>query len=453
MNFLSRFFVLILLPLGLLAVPPKPNIIMILCDDLGYGDLGITGHPYAKSPNIDRLAKEGIQFTQAYQSSAWCAPSRYALMSGVYPARKFQHTLEMNTAEPNLYRILDTAGYRTGHFGKWHMSGRAADALIPADYGVHEYFIHNGNDEGWTPKEKRAPHWREQSTAHYVDRSIEFIKKQKESDQPFYVNLWVYPTHSYIDPIPEMLEEYKDLEVNIDDFENPLMREFLNWISEQGDLQDAMRAYCADITELDKQVGRLMHFLQDAGLDESTMVIFASDNGPPPLDPAHYLDDLTERMQKRPTLINCVGSAGPYRARKMSLNDGGVRTPLFVRWPGMIPAGKLNHETIFTGVDWLPTLASVANAQTPANLDGVDLAEALFGAKIERAKVHFWNDRSGWTTLRDKQWKAHLQEGQLRLFDIIQDPSESNDVSQQFPEISKDYAQRLQDFEASISRN
>ncbi|MEM1157897.1 MAG: sulfatase-like hydrolase/transferase [Verrucomicrobiota bacterium] len=425
---------------------------MILCDDLGYGDLAVTGHPYVKSPNIDRLAREGIRFKNGYQSAAWCAPSRFALMSGVYPARYFQKTKEMDLEAPNLFRILNAAGYKTAHFGKWHMSGREPDDPIPSDYGVQEYFIANGNGEGWTREQRQQAHWRENTTAYYVDLAINFIQEQKKSEKPFYLNLWVYPTHSYIDPTPEMLEEYQDLQVSIDDFENPLQRDFLKWISEQGDLQQAMRAYCSDVTELDKHVGRLMHALQEQDLDDSTMVIFASDNGPPPLGAVHNLESLEKRIKQRPTLINCVGSAGPYRDRKISLNDGGVRTPLFVRWPGKIPPGSVNEDTIFTGVDWLPTIASLAGAGVPDDIDGVNLADALFNKLVERPKIHFWNDRPGWTTLRDKQWKAHLKKGDFFLYDILRDPSESQDLSSQFPEISANYAKLLNDFDAMIKR-
>ncbi|MEM7790121.1 MAG: sulfatase-like hydrolase/transferase [Verrucomicrobiota bacterium] len=433
-----------------LGAAEKPNIILILCDDLGYGDLGVTGHPYVKSPNLDQFASEGIIFNHGYMSGAWCAPSRYSLMSGVYPSRYFQKTKEMDTEAPNLYRVLKSVGYTTAHFGKWHMSGRAADDPTPDMYGVDEDFIANGNGEGWTREERRAPHWRENTTQRYVDLTIDYMKRQKDSDQPFFINLWVYPTHSYIDPRPDMLEPYKDLEVDINDFENPLMREFLQFIAEQGDVQEAMRAYCSDVTELDNHIGRLMQTIKELGIDEETLVIFASDNGPPPLGGVDNLDQLAERIKERPTLINCVGSAGPYRDRKISLHEGGVRTPLFVRWPGKVPAGQVNTETVFTGVDFLPTLATLAGAEIPTGIDGINLLSSWAGQQTERGQPHFWNDRPGWTTLREKQWKAHLRKDEFRLFDVLKDPSESNDVSSQFPEISDQYRKLLEQFEATL---
>ncbi|MEO0510900.1 MAG: sulfatase-like hydrolase/transferase [Verrucomicrobiota bacterium] len=428
----------------------QPNIVFILCDDLGYGDLGITGHPYVKSPHIDRLAMEGLRIENAYMSAAWCAPSRYALMSGIYPSRYFQKTREMDTEADNLYRVLNRAGYTTAHFGKWHMSGRNQEDPTPAMYGVDVDFIANGNKEGWTPKERNQPHWRENTTRRYVDLAIDYMESQKESTQPFYINLWVYPTHSYIDPTPEMLAVYQDLQVDISDFDNPLMQEFLQWIDTQGDVEAAMRAYCSDVTELDNHVGRLMSAIKSLGLDENTIVIFASDNGPPPLDAVHNLDQLATRMKERPTLINCVGSAGPYRDRKISLNDGGVRTPFFVRWPGKVSAGSVNTQTVFTGVDFLPTIAALAGTSAPEGIDGENLVAALRGEQIIRSGPHFWNDRPGWTTLREKQWKAHLQKGKFRLYNILMDPSESNNVAHKFPEVASQYLKLIEQFETTL---
>ncbi len=445
-----------LLPLSVsatAATPTKdtrPNIIFILCDDLGYGDLAVNGHPYVKSPNIDRLAAEGLTIQNAYTSAAWCAPSRYALMSGRYPAHYFQKSLRMDAAAPNLYHTLKSVGYTTAHFGKWHMSGEGADVPTAADYGVDEDFIHNGKDEGWTKEERDQPHWRENTTQRYVNLAIDFIEKQTATESPFYLNLWVYPTHSYIDPRADMLEPYRDLQVDIQDFENPLMRDFLTWISTQGDLEAAMRAYCSDVTELDNQIGRLLKALQDLGIDENTLIVFSSDNGPPPLGGVHNRDQLAERIQARPTLINCVGSSGPFRDRKISLHDGGTRVPFFVRWPGKVPSGKIDFETIFTGVDLLPTLASLVGADIPKNIDGENLVAALAGQSTKRAGPHYWNDRPGWTTLRDNQWKAHLQKGKVRLFNILEDPSESNDLSQRLPERASHYLALLKAWEAEV---
>lgn len=432
------------------AFAEQPNIILILTDDLGYGDLGMTGHPYIKSPNIDRLAAEGLFFEQGYMSSAWCAPSRAAIMGGYFPARYFQSDHELDYNKPTLASVLKDAGYTTAHYGKWHMSGRGKTDPTPDMYGFEESFISNGNPKngGWTPEERKQPHWREMTTSRYIDLSIDFITRKK--DVPFFVNVWLFPTHSYIDPTPEMLEVYKDLEVSIDDFENPLQKEFLEFIAQHGSVQDAMRAYCSDVTFLDSEIGRLLEKLKELDLKDNTIVIFSSDNGPAPI---FKKAGLPKRYKETPTLLNNVGSAGPYRNRKVSLYDGGTHVPFIVRWPKKIKPGKVDPTTIFTGVDLMPTLAVFAGAQVPGDLDGEDLSGAWLAEPVQRQKYHYWNDRPGWSTLRHKQWKAHLNKGEFQLYDIYKDKSESKNVADQHPELSKEYLSALKKWDSSVVPN
>lgn len=430
----------------------RPNIILILTDDLGYGDLGVTGHPYAKTPNIDRMADQGIRFTEAYMSGAWCAPARAALMSGRYPAREFNLNRELSTEQPSLTSILKESGYTTAHFGKWHLGSRDRTAPTPSQYGIDTAFITNGNGPTWSPIDRRDPHWREKTTAAYVDMTIDFAKENQK--KPFFINLWLYPTHSYIFPTEEMLAIYSDLQVDIADFENPLQREFLEFVAQHGDIQDAIRAYCADVTEMDTEIGRLMKALKELSLDENTLVIFTSDNGPAPI----VADNLPDRYEEMPTLLNNTGSAGPFRDRKISLHDGGIRVPMIVRWPGKVPAGVVNEDTIISGVDYLPTLIKLAGVNTEhidLDIDGVNMASAFMGQSVERGKPHFWNDRPGWSAVRDGEWKAHLRRGQFRLFNIVSDPSESHDLSKELPEVAARYRTKLEAFEATLpqSRN
>lgn len=423
----------------------RPNVIFILADDLGYGDLGVTGHPYARTPELDRLAGEGIRFNEAYMSAAWCAPSRAAIMGGIYPAREFNVKRELSLDRPTLTSLLRESGYATAHFGKWHLGGRTADAPTPSQYGIDRALITNGNGPTWSVKEREDPHWREKTTAAYVDMAIAFAKEHR--DQPFYMNLWLYPTHSYIDPTEEMLARYADLEVDISDFANPLQQQFLQFVSEHGDLAGAVRAYCADITEMDMEVGRLMEGLKALGLDERTLVIFTSDNGPGPI----VGEELANRYVERPSLLNNTGSAGPYRDRKLSLHEGGIRVPLLMRWPGKIPAGLVNDTTIVGGVDFLPTLLALAGPRAEAmDTDGVDFGAALRGGRTFRRKPLFWNDRPGWSALRDGDWKAHLRRGKLSLYNLSSDPSESTDLTELFPEIAAKYRALLEQFEATL---
>jgi arylsulfatase A-like enzyme len=432
---------------SVMAVHSQPNIIFILCDDLGYGDLGVTGHPYVKSPNIDGLARDGMRFANAYMSGAWCAPSRAALMSGIYPARGFNGTHVLDVDGPSLPRMLKSAGYTTAHYGKWHLGPRKGGPS-PDEYGIDDALVYNGTGPTWPKGFTKDPHYREKTSAGIVDLAIDFMKKSQ--DQPFFINLSVYPTHSYINPTPEQLAVYKELKVDIKDFENPLQREFLEFVAEHGDVQDAMRAYCADVTALDTEVGRLLQSLETLGLDENTMVIFTSDNGPGPL--CNNWDNIAKRYKEKPMLLNNVGSSGPYRDRKISLHDGGIHAPFFVRWPAKIKEGTINQNTVFGGVDLLPTLATLAGAVSPDGLDGHDLSAAMLGRTQKRPEPLFWNDRPGWSAVREQQWKAHLQKGTFRLYDLSNDLSESNNVAKKYPEVAEKYLQELKQWEASFSK-
>jgi arylsulfatase A-like enzyme len=429
-----------------IASARQPNIVFILCDDLGYGDLGITGHPYAKSPNIDQLARDGIRFEQFYTAGTWCAPSRAGFMGGMFPARDFTyggHTL--NVERPSVTRVLKEAGYATAHFGKWHIGKNEGDPP-PADYGIDESLTTQSTGPTWPTEARKDPHYREKTTPHYIDLAVDFIERKK--DQPFFINLWLYPTHSYINPTEEQLAVYKDLKVEINDFENPLQREFLEFVSEHGDVQDAMRAYCADVTALDGEVGRLLSRLSDMNLAENTIVIFSSDNGPGPL--CGNWDSIVKRYKQLPLLLNNVGSSGPYRDRKSSIHEGGIHAPFFVRWPEKIKAGGIDENTVIGGVDLLPTLAQISGAEIPNGLDGETMAAAWAGKPVVRETPLYFNDRPGWSALREKQWKAHWKKGMLLLFDVMKDPSESENVAKEFPELSEKYMKQLKQWEASI---
>ncbi len=430
-----------------MASESRPNIIFILADDLGYGDLGVTGHPYAMSPNLDKLANQGIRISQAYTSGGWCSPSRYGLMSGVFPAREFLVTHVIPADKPSVTSVLKEAGYKTAHFGKWHMGDKKVDAPPPSAYGIDESFTTQSTGPTWPAEARKDPHYREKTTPHYINLAIDFIKRNK--DAPFYINLWLYPTHSYINPTPEQLAVYKDLKVDINDFEHPLQREFLEFVSQHGDLQDAMRAYCADVTAMDTEIGRLMQVLADLSLEEETLVIFSSDNGPGPL--SSNWNSIIERYKERPTLLNNVGSAGAFRSRKSSLYDGGVRAPLFIHWPGKIKAEQVDEKTVFSGVDFLPTIAALAGADIPkTHLDGQDLSKAFLGNPVERDSILYWSDKPWWVSLRDKQWKAHIIRNEFLLFDLNKDPSESDNLASKYPEKVEKYRKLLKDWSKLI---
>jgi len=427
----------------------RPNIVFILADDLGAGDLHSTGHPYAKTPNLDKLATEGIQFERAYMAAAWCAPSRYGLMRGLYPARDFNSSKNLKPNEPSITKILNDAGYTTAHFGKWHLNWGMDFAESPGDFGIDEHFTtnHNGNGKTWTKEQRKEKHWREKTTDAYVDMAIDFINKNKsEKDpKPFYMNLWIYPTHSYINPTPEQLAVYKGLKVNLDDFSEQ-QQEFLTFVSKHGDIDKAMQAYCADVTAMDKALGRLFDYLKENGLDENTIIVFSSDNGPGPLTKQIEDESVVERYKARPTLLNSVGSAKDYRDRKLSFHEGGIRVPFIVSWPGQFPEGKVDDTTIIQGVDWLPTIASICNVDLPKSIyDGIDVKSAFFGEGNTRKEPVFWSEKSSSVILK-KNWKGVLMKNKFALYDIVKDPSETIDMKDVHADIAKDLENDLQNW-------
>ena len=335
----------------------QPNIIFLLADDLGWGDLGCYGHPHIKTPNLDRLAQQGTLFTQFYVNGSVCSPSRCAFMTGQYPARHRVHghyaAREQNAARgmsqwldpavPNVPSLLKQAGYTTAHIGKWHLGTNSGGPPVK-EYG----FDFVGTTEGGGPDSD--PNFRARSTSIFVDEAIEFIKRT--ADKPFYVQLWTLVPHATLNPTNEQLEPYGQFAPGGKDFPH----------------QSAAQIFYSSVTDLDKQIGRLLQTLDDLGLADDTLVLFSSDNGP-------------EDIHVRNAGHSGVGSAGPFRGRKRSLYEGGVRVPGIVRWPRKVPAGNIDRKSVVAGVDWLPTVCKLAGITIPADhqLDGEDVSDIFMG--------------------------------------------------------------------------
>ena len=433
----------------------RPNIIFILADDLGAGDLQCTGHPYAKTPNLDRLAERGIRFERAYMAGAWCAPSRYGLMRGQFPGREFDRTRNLRPDEPSVTSMLKDAGYVTAHFGKWHMTSGTEYSDSPEDFGIDAHFLTNysGKCNTWTREERNQEYWRANTTDAYVDMTIDFIKnlQQSESPESFYVNLWIYPTHSYIHPTPAQLLPYDGLKVNYNDF-SPYQQEFLKFVAQHGDIDKAMQAYCADITAMDKALGRLFAYLENEGLDKNTLLVFTSDNGPGPLTPQVISKSVVERYIDRPDLLNSVGSAKIYKERKISLHDGGIRVPYIVSWPKRIPAGIVDGSSVIHGTDWLPTLASLCHIELPeGRFDGTDVTSAFLGKNFQRKKDIYWT-QAGSVAILKENWKGILtKDGEFKLYDIEKDPEEAHMLNERYPDVASEIEQSILDWKAEIS--
>ena len=409
----------------------RPNILFILADDLGWGDLSCYGNRQFRTPCLDRFAAEGTLFTQFYQGGSVCSPSRCSLLTGRWPAEFRIHghyaTTQQNTSrdmsqflDPSaaiLPRLLRDSGYVTTHVGKWHLGQPPGSGTSLEPYGFQQakWIDACGDLAGeaidlWEVKE------RPRASRVLVDAAIETIESIREG--PFYLQLWLNDPHG---PLAPSLEQMK-----------PFRR------GEPPGFTTPFSVYAATVAEMDAQVGRLLARLDDLGLRKTTLVIFSSDNGPEDIE----IGDAT---------WSGVGSAGPLRGRKRSLYEGGVRVPFIVRWPGVTPAGAVNAQTVVCGVDLLPTICELAAAPIPetakATLRGQSVASAFRGQKeFRRSQPLFWEwrfevfnhrwNRSPMLAIRDGNWKLLLNpdRSRIELYDITLDPSEELNLAQTEPE-------------------
>jgi arylsulfatase A-like enzyme len=403
-----------------------PNIVFLFSDDLGWGDLGCYGHPYARTPAIDQLAKEGTRFTQFYVTGVTCCPSRTGFMTGLHTARFQKYPADFGFGDRvTITELLKKRGYRTGHFGKWHIGPEAKLGL----YGIDEYS--SGERTKGTPRGRDAG---------LYDAAIEFI--QKKSDQPFYVNVWGHATHYPVTVHPDLAAEFDDVEVNRSDFSKTMQVKFDECESVGGDLDTAMREYLGDVWAIDQNVKRLLAAIDEAGLRDNTIIVFSSDHGPAPVL-------LGAKKESKEYSQNMLGYAGEFRGGKHDQHEGGVRAPFIVRWPGKVKAGHVDSENVISGMDWLPTLARIAGVtELPAKLDGEDVTDIWLGATRERTSPLFWktstNRRSA--SMRHGNWKLHLdprgQKGAF-LYDLSRDPSESNNVAGDRPNVRNRLVKKL----------
>ncbi len=434
------------------AAERPPNVIFILTDDQGWGDAHFAGHPYVKTPHLDQFVSQGTWFQQFYVAATVCSPSRAAFMTAHSPARHLVHghfsSHEQNAArampdwlDPQatvLPRLLKGAGYTTAHFGKWHL-GSGPGAPPPEDYGfdVSKTMISNGPALGDEGKDK---FFRAKSTKLIVDETIAFMRANK--DRPFYVNAWTLLPHARLDPTPEQLAEYAELAPTAHEPAfGPWMQDYL---AKAKALRSQMQVFCASLTDLDTQMGRLFAALDELGLAENTLIFYSSDNGP-------------EDYRIGNASNAGVGSTGPLRARKRSMYEGGIRTFGLPRWRGIVPAGRVDKTPVTGAVDFLPTVCKLAGVSLPDGLkpDGEDVSAIWLGADRPRSKPLFWEwlfnvqgPEDGYLppplAIRDGDWKLFTdhQGERAQLYRIPDDPGEEKDVAAEHPDVVKTLAQK-----------
>lgn len=439
---------------GLLAAADdssvKPNIVFILADDLGYCDLACYGHPYARTPHLDRLAAEGTRFQQFYATGVSCCPARTGLMTSRFPATFPTYPANGGFGDRvTITELLKQAGYRTGHFGKWHIGPNEQ----PGTYGIDAI----GTGANAKGGKKRDPRGRD---APIFDDAIRFIEQNQAG--PFYVNVWGHVSHHPIDPPQSYVDKLRDVVVDEAKFAEPMQEKFANCKAMKADPQESMHRYLADVLSLDEDVGRLLKRIDELGLRESTLVVFSSDQGPAPLrlldegEPARKKNkgDANEALR-----LNAMGYCGPLRGGKHGMYEGGVRVPLIVRWPGRVPAGRVDEASVISGIDWLPTLCSLAGIRIEAaEFSGEDVSAAWLGKTHSRTKPLFWktsNPRSE-IAIRDGQWKLHdphRKRGEVELYDVPNDPGEMHNLAAARPEIVRALAAKIEAWNATLPKD
>ena len=426
----------------------RPNIILCMSDDQGWGDTGYHGHPVLKTPNLDAMAEAGIRFDRFYSAAPVCSPTRGSCLTGRHPYRYgvfFANEGHLPEKEVTLAEFLKTQGYRTGHFGKWHL-GTLSETVVESNRGGPrglEYYSppwENGFDvcfsteakvPTWNPmkdpetgKEYGTHYWKEDGSLEtenlegddsrvVMDRVVPFIRNCAENTTPFFTVIWFHTPHNPVVAGPDYLERYKDQ-------------------------PEEKRHYYGCISAMDEQIGRLRETLRDLGVDEKTMLWFCADNGP------------EGKAGEGP------GSAGPFRGRKRDLLEGGIRVPAILEWPGRIGQPR-TVETPCCTSDYFPTILEYLGSpsvERPTPVDGVSLVSFIEGNLRDRsAPIAFESGTQ--LALIDNRYKIHSSNGgkTYSLYDVIDDPVENTDLSEERPEVLHKMREELERWRESCGNS
>ena len=440
--------------------PERPNIILVMCDDLGWGDVGFNGGKIIQTPHLDEMARNSLRWSRFYAAAPVCSPTRGSCLTGRHPYRYGIYTANkghMKSKELTLAELLGKLGYHTGHFGKWHL-GTLTKTIKDSNRGGPDHIQHfsppaangfqvNFSTEAKVPtydpmlrpakSERRANAWdaltdRSQGVAYgtrywneqgkpvtdnlagddsrvIMDRAVPFIETAARNKQPFFAVIWFHTPHLPVVAGPKHRKLYAKHSVRA-------------------------RNYYGCITAMDEQMGRLRATLRTAGVAENTMLWFCSDNGP-------------EGNSSAP------GSAGPFRGRKRSLYEGGVRVPALLEWPAKI---KQPRSTDFPAVtsDYLPTILDSIGVE-PADkrpLDGISLSQAIAGTLQQRPQAIGFQAKN-MATWNDNQYKLVKAGKKIELYDLIKDQSESVNLADQHPDLVRKMKRQLTAWQQSCKKS
>ncbi|MEZ4969180.1 MAG: sulfatase [Flavobacteriaceae bacterium] len=460
-------FIFIASPAKAQADTEKLNVVFILADDLGWSDLSGYGSDLHETPNLDRLAKQGLKFTNAYAAAPICTPSRASIMTGKFPARLHMTTWHENSGTPapnnrdklmppatignlpleetTIAEAFQQAGYFTAHVGKWHL-GDAAH--YPQTHGFDVNIggtMWGAPDTYWSPyrgqkfqnEYRYIPDLREPSpkgnnkgpnylTDVLTDKAVEIIKKKNNA--PFFLNLWYHTVHTPIEGKPELVKYYKN--------------------RVKPGMKDQNYEYAAMVSSLDENIGRILKAIADAGISDKTIIIFFSDNG--------------GRIGKYKDWETVANNA-PLRSGKGSLYEGGIREPLIVKWPGITKAGTSCDFPVISN-DFFPTLMEIAAIKkTRTNLDlhdGVSLMPVLKNPKspLKRETLywhspHYYTTTSPVSAIREGNWKLihFFEDDHLELYDLDRDLGEQNNLVDTHPEKATNLYNTLKSWRKDIN--
>ena len=423
----------------------QPNIFFIFADDWGWGDLSAHGHPYVKTPHIDRLVAEGTDFHRFTVASGVCSPSRTAVMTGHFPARyniDGHFAWVPQNARRNmpdwldyevtlLPRLLQQNGYTTAHFGKWHLSNdMIPDSPTPDKYGYDVYGAFNCAGE-------QMPFYMD------ADNAISFMENAQKQDKPFFINMWLHEPHTPHHVLPKYQWRFKDL-------------------------SETDNIYASVLSHADDRIGKVLDALDRLHLTDNTLVIFSSDNGParaagiPELKSYH--DTATGVGYN---IAGSKGVTGGRRGYKAALFEGGIGVPFIARWPGKIKAGAIDTVSLMSAVDLLPTFCEVAGVPLPQSYqpDGISQVSTLTGSPYPtRTKPLFWKMDGAWPVneqrpdhwvsyaVVDQHWKlvANRDLDYVELYDIAHDVYEEHDIKEDYPDIVSLLLDQIREWQSTL---
>lgn len=437
---------------------PRPNIVFILIDDMGWRDVGCTGSDFYETPNVDRLASQGMRFTHAYTAGCVCSPTRASLLTGKYPVRipitdyiagarkaklipaDYLKALPENT--PTVSKALHDAGYFTGYFGKWHLG---KEPNLPEMFG---FDLNVGGFGAGSPPSYFSPYKNprlpdgppgEYLTDRLTDEAIKFIDQAKQKKQPFLLYLAHYAVHNPQQAKKEIIAKYEAKAAKMQATRGEkFVKDHNSMVRQYQDLP----VYAANVQSTDESVGRLMKKLDDEKLADNTIFIFSSDNGG------------LSTAEGAPT------SNTPLRCGKGWLYEGGIRVPMVVRWPGIVKPGS-TCDTPITSPDFFPTWLEAAGLplMPEAHPDGVSFLPLLKGGAAPQREAMFWHyphygNQGGQpaSAVRVGNWKLiqFFEDNHFELFDLSKDEAEKNDLAGKMPDKVAELRKRLEDWQKSV---